>query len=115
MMNPFNQNYGHIEAIKAVLSGVKGAVYVSMISFTKRAVFKVNQELRQMKSNDLIVYDTELSDFIARKCNVLKLTNPTPIFSDLVLKIMYNTLERVNVTSPEIRKLHVDELQNKKN
>ncbi len=114
MMNPFNQNYGHIEAIKTILSGVKGAGYVSIVSFTSRAVFKVNEELRQMKSNDLIVYDTELSDFIARKCNVLKLINPSPIFSDIVIKIMHNALERVNVTSPEIRKLHVDELQNKK-
>ncbi|MED4053040.1 nuclease-related domain-containing protein [Niallia taxi] len=111
MMNPFNQNYGHIEVIKAVLSAVKGITYVSMISFTKRAVFKVNEELRQMKSNDLIVYDTELSNFITRKCNVLKLVNPNPIFSDLIIKIMHSALEKANVTSPELRKLHVDELK----
>lgn len=73
MMNPFNQNYGHIQAIQTVLKNVESSRFISMVSFTRRCTFKVNEELRKIKSDDLIVYDTELSEYITRKINVLKL------------------------------------------
>ena len=93
MMNPFNQNYGHIQAIKSVLDLGDDTQFVSMVSFNKRCKFKVNEELRKIQSNDLIVYDTELSEFITRKLNVLKLQHSEPIFSNDEIQNLYNKLK----------------------
>lgn len=113
MMNPFNQNFGHIQALQSVLDTVEVAQFVSMVSFTKRCTFKVNEELRKIQSNDLIVYDIELSEYITRKLNVLKLQYQSPIFSDDDILHMYNLLEENNITDIDIRKQHVDVLKNK--
>ncbi|MFB5088114.1 nuclease-related domain-containing protein [Psychrobacillus sp. PGGUH221] len=113
LMNPFNQNYGHIQAIKAVLETVDEKQFVSMVSFTKRCTFKVNEELRKIQSNDLIVYDTELSEFIRRKINILKLQNKEPLFSNEELQDLYNKLKNANITASEIRDKHVEKLKNK--
>lgn len=113
MMNPFNQNYGHIQAIKAVLETVDDTRFVSMVSFTKRCTFKVNEELRKIQSNDLIVYDTELSDFITRKINVIKLLNPEPIYLNDELVDLYNKIKSANITDSQIRDRHVEILKNK--
>ncbi|WP_391117378.1 nuclease-related domain-containing protein [Psychrobacillus sp. L3] len=113
MMNPFNQNYGHIQAIKTVLDIIEDTQFVSMVSFTKRCTFKVNEELRKLQSNDLIVYDTELSEFITRKINVLKLQNPEPLYSNEELQDLYNKLKNANISDSQIRDKHVEKLNEK--
>lgn len=113
MMNPFRQNYGHIQAIKTVLELNDEILFVSMVSFTKRCTFKVNEEIRKIQSNDLIVYDTELSEFILRKINVLKLQNPEPLFSIEELQELYNKLNVTNITDSQIRESHVEKLREK--
>lgn len=113
MINPFNQNYGHIQAIKAVLETTDDTQFVSMVSFNKRCTFKVNEELRKIQSNDLIVYDTELSEFIMRKINVLKLQHPESILSNEKIQDIYNKLKTANITDLQIRDMHVEKLKNK--
>lgn len=113
VMNPFHQNYGHIQAIKTVLELNDEILIVSMVSFTKRCTFKVNEEIRKIQSNDLIVYDTELSEFILRKINVLKLQNPEPLFSIEELQELYNKLNVTNITDSQIRESHVEKLREK--
>ncbi|WP_342598079.1 nuclease-related domain-containing protein [Psychrobacillus sp. FSL H8-0483] len=115
LMNPFNQNYGHIQAIKGVLETSDETQFVSMVSFTKRCTFKVNEELRKIQSNDLIVYDTELSEYISRKVNVLKLQNPAPIYSDNEILDLYNRLKETNITDSQIRDMHIEKLKEKEN
>ncbi|MDZ5474157.1 nuclease-related domain-containing protein [Bacillus sp. 31A1R] len=110
MVNPFNQNYGHIQAIKSVLGIVDDIYFVSMVSFTRRCTFKVNEELRKMSSNDLIVYDTELSDFIVRKLNVLRLQQSDPLFLDDDILQMYKIIDKSNIRDPLIRKQHVERI-----
>jgi Nuclease-related domain len=111
MVNPFNQNYGHIQAIKSFLPSINDENIISMISFTKRCTFRVNPELRKIQSNDLIVYDVELSEYIMRKLNVLKLQYQEAIFSDEELIHMYNKLQDENITDLKIRKKHVERLK----
>ncbi|WP_285769542.1 nuclease-related domain-containing protein [Peribacillus sp. SI8-4] len=113
MMNPFNQNFGHIQAIKSILQTVDERDIVSIVSFTKRSAFKVNAELRKIQSNDLIVYDTELSEFMTRKLNVLKLQHPSAIFSDDNILHMYSMLEKTNISDQGIRTKHVEMLSTK--
>jgi hypothetical protein len=113
MVNPFNQNYGHIKAMQSILTSVEESNIISMVSFTKRCTFRVNPELRKIQSNDLIVYDVELSEYITRKLNVLKLQYQKAIFSDEELLHMYNKLKEVNITDSKIREKHVELLKAK--
>ncbi|WP_257985615.1 hypothetical protein [Bacillus sp. V5-8f] len=38
--------------------------------------------MRKISSNELIVYDVELSDFLHRKVSVLNLQNNTPLITE---------------------------------
>jgi hypothetical protein len=115
MINPFNQNYGHVQAIKSLLPSIKNENIISMISFTKRCTFKVNPELRMIQSNDLIVYDVELTEYITRKINVLKLQHRQAIFSNDELLQMNNKLQEENITDLNIREKHIELLKAKSN
>jgi hypothetical protein len=111
MVNPFNQNYGHIQSIKSFLPSIKNESIISMISFTKRCTFRVNPELRKIQSNELIVYDVELSEYVMRKLNVLKLQHQKAIFSDEELLHMHNRLQEANITDLKTREKHVELLK----
>ncbi|PKR86806.1 nuclease-related domain-containing protein [Heyndrickxia camelliae] len=111
MLNPFNQNYGHILAIKSIINELDDSNVVSIVSFTRRSTFKVNEELRKIQSNDLIVYDIELSEFINRKINVLKLQHKSEIYTEREILYMYNELSQANITDSEIRQKHVQLLK----
>jgi len=108
MMNPFNQNFGHIQAIKSLLKCSDSTNFVSIVSFSRRCTFKVNEELRKIHSNDLIVYDTELSDIIKRKINVLKLQPTMRIFTDEEIQTIYTNLTQANITDERIREEHIN-------
>jgi len=111
MLNPFHQNYGHIKAIHNLLPQIDMSQFVSMVSFTKRSTFKVNEELRKIQSNELIVYDTELSEFIARKINVLKMTMKSVAFSEEQINEMHVVLSSKNVLDPHLRAKHVKQIK----
>ncbi|MBG9654902.1 nuclease-related domain-containing protein [Cytobacillus firmus] len=110
-MNPFIQNYGHIQALKNFINSNYHNSIISFVSFTKRCTFKVDIELRKITSNELIVYDVELSEFINRKINVLKLQNKNPLISENMINKIYLTLSEANITDPKIRQDHTDGLQ----
>jgi hypothetical protein len=63
-----------------------------MISFTMRCRFSIDPELRKISSNELIVYDVELTEFIGRKLNRLAVENPEPFLS----KRVYSYLQFVS-------------------
>lgn len=111
MMNPFHQNYGHIKAIHNLVPQIDMSQFVSMVSFTKRSTFKVNEELRKMQSNELIVYDTELTEFITRKLNVLKMTMKSAAFTDEQINEMHLVLSLKNVVDPNLRANHVKQIK----
>ena len=113
-MNPFHQNFGHIQAIQSVLSVSESSI-ISIVSFTKRCTFKVNPELRKIQSRELIVYDVELSEFLNRKINLQKLQNQKPIFSDEELQHLYKKLQNINITDPNIREKHIALLKSNNN
>lgn len=108
MMNPFNQNFGHIQAIKSLIDTKNEITYVSMVSFNRRCTFKVNEELRKIHSDDLIVYDTELSDYIMRKLNVLKLQPNVKVYSNEEIEYIYDQLLEQNISDQSIRLQHIE-------
>ncbi|WP_138420569.1 nuclease-related domain-containing protein [Aquibacillus sediminis] len=110
-MNPFRQNYGHVEALKELVDPKHHASFISMISFTKRCTFKVEPELRKITSNDLIVYDIELSEFIHRKVSVNKLQHQEPFLTQQEITDIHNTIANANIEDPAIRAKHNERIQ----
>lgn len=111
MYNPLKQNYGHIKAIESLIKGVAAVEFISMVSFTMRCRFSINLELRKIHSDELVVYDVELSEFISRKLLSLKMGTPEPPVSAAQAQTIYEHLAQANITDNEIRKLHVQRIK----
>jgi Nuclease-related domain len=106
MMNPFVQNYGHIAALKRLIDEKHHPLFISMVSFTKRCTFKVGLEYRKIASNELIVYDIEMSEFIHRKISVLKLQHKEPPLSETDISTIHHAFNQANITDLSIREEH---------
>lgn len=115
MMSPLVQNYGHIQAIKNLVESHYHDYFISMVSFTKRCTFKIDEELRKIQSNELVVYDIELTEFINRKIAILKLQHKEPFLSDYEIELLYQQLMEANITDPTIRMQHVENIKTSKN
>jgi Nuclease-related domain len=115
MMNPLMQNYGHIQALKSFIEAKYHPYFISVVSFTKRCIFKIEEELRKISSTELVIYDVELTQFINRKVAVLKLQYPNPLFLKSEMEMIYNSLLNANITDAAIRKQHIDIIEEKKN
>ncbi|MFB9324494.1 nuclease-related domain-containing protein [Paenibacillus aurantiacus] len=111
MFNPLKQNYGHIKAIERVLSEFPDLLYISMISFTMRCRFSIDPDLRKIESNELIVYDTELSEFISRKINRIRATSDKVLLTDAEVQRIYETIQGSNITDPVLRSEHVAKIK----
>lgn len=113
MYNPLKQNYGHIKAIEILIKGVTAVKFISMVSFTMRCRFSIDPELRKIHSDELVVYDVELSEFISRKLISLKTGTLEPPISAVQIQTIYEHLVQANITDAEIRKLHVQRIKGK--
>lgn len=114
MMNPFNQNYGHVQIVNKLLKYKYQDHFISIVSFTKRSTFKVEEKLRKISSNELLVYDVELSEFIHRKAAVLKLQLENPVIDKEECENIFTTLKSANISDNEKRKMHITSIQGKK-
>ncbi|WP_404348148.1 NERD domain-containing protein [Sutcliffiella horikoshii] len=106
MMNPFVQNYGHIKALTSFIDEKYHDLFISMVSFTKRCTFKVDLDYRKIASNEIIVYDIELSEFIHRKVSVLKIHHKEPLLIEGDISTIYNAFSNANITDPAVRAEH---------
>lgn len=106
MMNPFVQNYGHIQALKSFIDEKHHDLFISMVSFTKRCTFKVDLDYRKIASNELIVYDIELSEFIQRKVSVMKIHHKEPLLTESDILTIFNAFSTANITDPKAREDH---------
>jgi membrane peptidoglycan carboxypeptidase len=106
MMNPFVQNYGHIKALSSLIDEKYQDLFVSMVSFTKRSTFKVDPDYRKISSNELIVYDIELSEFILRKESVLKIQHKEPLLNESDISSIYQDFLEANITDLKVREEH---------
>lgn len=104
--NPLRQNYGHMKILQSLLSEFKNLAFVSIISFTLRCRFSVDPELRKIESNELVVYDVELSDYIERKLRRLKYEMSKPSLSESDVNRVYELINKANITDPQSRTEH---------
>ena len=95
--NPIKQNFGHIQALKEVLSEYTDVSYISIVAFTTKADLKV-------KTSTDVVYTVNLPKTI-RKYN-------TETISDSDKEQVYLKLFSLNVDNKENRKAHVQAIHN---
>ncbi|WP_238409450.1 nuclease-related domain-containing protein [Bacillus safensis] len=111
-MSPLAQNYGHIQAIKRCAGNlIDISSVVSLISFTKRCTFKVDEELRKIHSDELVIYDIELTEFIKRKSANIRMQHPSPIYSESERTRLYETLCQANIKDDKMRKQHIEQIK----
>lgn len=98
--NPIKQNYGHIQALKEILSEFDNINYISIVTFTTRADLKVT-------SKTDVVYTVNLIKTI-KKYNEKCITDSDKekIFSELL---------SLNIDNKENRKAHVQAIHNNLN
>ncbi|WP_238403055.1 nuclease-related domain-containing protein [Paenibacillus mesophilus] len=108
MYNPLMQNYGHMKALESHLDGFKTARYISMISFTMRCRFSIDPELRKIHSDEFIVYDVELSEFINRKMQRIKAELSTPVLTPEDIQLVFEKVNGINITDVKVRAEHVE-------
>ncbi len=115
LYNPLKQNYGHVKAIEEQLKDFTfpNLTFISMVSFTMRCRFSIDPQLRMIESNELVVYDTELSEFIQRKINRIRATSNKPLLTDEDILAQYEILQKANITNPEIRQQHIANIKRK--
>ncbi|MDF9843739.1 hypothetical protein M2105_006263 [Paenibacillus sp. PastF-1] len=77
--------------------------FISMVSFATRCRFSIDPELREIHSDELVVYNVELNEFISRKLLSLKMTTPEPPISAAQIQKIYEQLVQANITYSEIR------------
>ncbi|MGE6753629.1 nuclease-related domain-containing protein [Rossellomorea sp. NPDC071047] len=106
MMNPFVQNYGHMKALSSLIDEKYHNLFVSMVSFTKRSTFKVDPDYRKIASNELIVYDIELSEFIHRKESVLKIQHKEPLLNESDILTINQAIVNANILDQTVREEH---------
>ncbi|WP_404450625.1 NERD domain-containing protein [Virgibacillus necropolis] len=106
MLSPLIQNYGHIEALKKYIDKKYYNYFNSIISFTKRCKLKVDLDLREISSSELVIYDFYLSESIHRKVSIAKLKYKEPFLSGYDILHIYNAFAKANITDPGIREKH---------
>lgn len=113
LYNPLFQNYGHIAALKHLLLPFESVKFVSMISFTMRCRFSIDPELRKIQSDELIVYDVELSEYIVRKLNRLKAECEEPPLSADNIRQIFELMTSAHIADPAIRSKHIQRIRSK--
>ncbi|MFC0187247.1 nuclease-related domain-containing protein [Fictibacillus aquaticus] len=112
--NPLAQNYGHIRALAACLDEKYENLFISIIAFTKRSRVKVEPELRKITSNELVIYDIELTEFIKRKEASNKSESKLPLLYDNEIEEAFRSFTEANIVDLEIKGKHVSEIAKKK-
>lgn len=106
MMNPLTQNYGHIQAIKQFTDNKREHKFISLITFTKRCTLKIGEDIRNITSDEMVIYDFYLSETINRKISIAKLHNDRPLYSDEEIEEIHKTISAVNIVDPAKRQAH---------
>ena len=99
--NPIRQNYGHVQALKGILKGYKNLKFHPIIAFSGRC------QLREIKSDIPVIFDTEISNVILRK-------NKEAYLSNSDVSSIFNILNEANITDENLRKEHIQHIKRKK-
>lgn len=111
MYNPLHQNYGHIKALQKHLQCYSALKFFSVVSFTRRCTLNIDQDLRSIHSDELVVFDTELSETIQRKINIFKVKQVLPSLSGNDILNITEILKKNNAVDENSRENHVENVK----
>ncbi|WP_326513700.1 NERD domain-containing protein [Clostridium intestinale] len=97
LYNPIKQHYGHVMALKEILSTYEDIKYIPIVTFTAEADLKINTKSE-------VIYTTKLLKAIEKYSD----TN----ISHKDKEDIYNNLLSLNVDSKDNRKTHVQAINN---
>lgn len=106
MLSPIVQNYGHIEALKRYIDKKFHDKFISLVSFTKRCTLKIDMDLRDIHSDEMVIYDILLTETITRKVSISKMKNNAHLLSEEDCIAIYNSFKNANITDSNIREKH---------
>ncbi|GGD56642.1 hypothetical protein GCM10010911_12940 [Paenibacillus nasutitermitis] len=78
-----------------------------------RCRFSIDPGLRKIESNELVVYDTELSEFISRKITRLKTLLKEPVLHAADVTLLIERIQQANISDPALRAEHVKQINQK--
>lgn len=107
LKNPLRQNHGHIEVLRSLLKEFHDLKFISMISFTKRCELYIDNELRDIQSDELVVADIRLTDMIERKMFRLRAVAERPLLTEADVSRIVEIISSYNITDAKIRAEHV--------
>lgn len=106
MYNPIKQNDTHIRTLKGVLPEFRNIPFVSIVSFTMRCKLNIDEDVRRIESDVLVVYDVKLTDYIERKLIRFKHEQPTPPLSDADVLRISELISASHIADPQKRAEH---------
>jgi hypothetical protein len=114
-LNPFRQNFGHMQAIKEHLKDFDTGPFSSIIIFTLRASIRnVDEELKNVRtSTDLVIYDTALLDTVNRRHAIMASGNLQSL-SKIDIERIHSKLSSLNITDIQAREEHVNKNKRQK-
>lgn len=114
MMNPLIQNYGHVQALKQCIDQKYTHAMYSLVTFTKRCTLKIGENIREISSKAMVIYDVYLTETIHRKTSLARLQHDKPIYTDEDIEHIYQKITAANITDSKKRQAHTDRIQGKK-
>ena len=75
--------------------------------------FYIDPVLRKIESNELIVYDVELSEFINRKLIRMKAVTKEKPLGEKQIEEAYATIKAANISDPALRAEHIQSINRK--
>lgn len=110
--NPLKQNQSHIRGLKRVLRLDSGIPFISVVSFSLRARVTVDDpELRRISSDEWLVADVEVPDYIARKLALCQNQASRPRLAPADVDAVAARVAAVNITDPKIRQAHIEAIR----
>ncbi len=106
MYNPLRQNRTHINVLKRLLKECGDLRFISVVSFTKRCELHIDPDLRTVDTDEFVVYDILLTEFIERKLIRLRHEYSSPLLSDSDISSIFQVFCEKNITDPTVRKEH---------
>ncbi|MDJ0304561.1 MULTISPECIES: nuclease-related domain-containing protein [Dehalobacter] len=104
--NPLWQNFGHIQALKLLLKDYANLSYYSIVTFTRRCCLFVDSELKNIALNELVIFDTDLSDFIERKIKYI--SRNILVLNELQIKRICEILSLANIENRQDYQIFID-------
>ncbi|WP_185819951.1 nuclease-related domain-containing protein [Salibacterium salarium] len=102
--NPFLEMNQHIESLKHFIDSPDYRDYfISIVSFMNESIFETAPEFRKIVSNQLIVRDAELLEYIQRKIFVARFQYSTPLLDEKTMDSIYESLIYQNTKSSKVK------------